>query len=172
MSTPLPPFVPLPEFVQDQFDRGLDPLDDAEVRAWLEQHPEHLLAFASLRATLCTPADLPLARSRPRWRLPLALAAGAAVLLVGGLWSWFAPPAPRSTALPRPLLAPSGCVLAVATRECVVDDTREFARAVVQGTLSRRATTTFSTAAIDRAGAPSDPRTMVRTTIHAETISP
>jgi hypothetical protein len=40
----------LPPFLQELFDRGQDPLADAAARAWLEQHPEQLPAFASLRA--------------------------------------------------------------------------------------------------------------------------
>ena len=167
MNTQLPPFV------QDQFDRGLDPLGDATVRAWLEEHSELLPAFAALRAALFAAEDLPAATALRRRRTPLAVAAGAAALLLGVLVWWLAraPAAAPATALPRPLLAPAKCVLAITTSERVADDTSTFACATVQGTLSRRAIATFSTMSLERAPA-SDPRIAVRTTIHTETISP
>jgi hypothetical protein len=163
----------LPPFVQDHFDRGLDPLCDATVRAWLEERPELLPAFAALRAALFAAEDLPADAALRHRRTPLALAAGVAALLLGGLVWWLAsaPAAAPATALPRPLLAPANCVLAITTSERVADDTSTFACAIVQGTLSRRSVATFSTMSLER-GPASDLRTAVRTTIHTETILP
>jgi len=81
-------------------DERRDPLDDADVVAFLDAHPEHLQAFAAQRADLRALAGLPVAADRggepatarraPRRRrlLPLlaatAVAAGVAFAVVFG----------------------------------------------------------------------------------------
>ncbi|MBL8732261.1 MAG: hypothetical protein JNN13_07815 [Planctomycetes bacterium] len=155
----------LPPFLQESFDRGVDPLDDEATRVWLQQHPEHLQAFAALRATLREVADLPPQMRWPRrWR-PLWFLAGAAALLVA---AWLAASSPAVTVLPRPLFAPRAAVLSITTTERIADGTRAFAFATVQGTLSHKASTTFSTCSTGR----QLPTVFLRTTVREETVRP
>lgn len=109
----------LPQELLAAFDRGGDPLDDPGLRAWLLQHPEHLAAFATLRAQLRTlsgmPADLawPVPRSkRPWWLLASGAGLSAAVLT---LWFVGFTPAPSSqgSAVPSPGFAPASAVRSV-----------------------------------------------------------
>jgi hypothetical protein len=161
----------LPPLLQELFDRGVDPLDDATARAWLEQHPEHLRAFAALRATLREVAGVPPRTAWPLRRWPFLLVAGAAAVLLGVVAWWpttATVPAPAPTVLPRPLFAPRSCVLSITTTERIADDTRAFAVATVQGTLSRQASTTFSTSPT----VPRLPTVFLRTTVLEETIRP
>lgn len=158
----------MPPFLQEPFDRGVDPLDDDATRAWLQQHPEQLQAFAALRATLREVADLPPQLRWPRWRRPLWLLAGAAALLVT---TWFVLPPPAATVLPQPLFAPRSCVVSITTTERIADDTRTFAFATVNGTLSRKASTTFSTCSPCSTGRQL-PTVFLRTTVREELVRP
>ncbi|MBZ0151929.1 MAG: hypothetical protein K8J09_10390 [Planctomycetes bacterium] len=155
----------LPPFLQESFDRGVDPLDDDATRVWLQQHPEHLHAFAALRATLREVAGLPPQRSWPgRWR-PLWFFAGAAALLVA---AWLTGSSAAATVLPRPLFAPRAAVLSITTTERIADGTRAFVFARVQGTLSQKASATFSTCSTGR----QLPTVFLRTTVREETVRP
>lgn len=91
---------PLPDFVQQAFDRGSDPLEDAEICAWLEEHPQHLEAFAALRGRLRSlhgPGPRTGSSSRrPVWLFTI----GAAAALLLSLTLWFrteAPAVPRAS---------------------------------------------------------------------------
>ena len=166
----------LPPFLQELFDRGIDPLEDAAARAWLEQHPDQLPAFASLRALLHEVREVPPAMTWRRW--PFQAAAGAAAVLVGiGAWWPIAaamrvsvppPTAPPTTVMPRPLFAARSCVRSSATTERIAERTREFAFATVQGTVSRQASTTLSTTSTER----QLPTVFLRTTLLEEVIRP
>lgn len=87
--------------VQECFDARIDPLDDDRVCAFLDAHPEHLPAFAELRACLAAVPSLdePV-MPRPRRRLPwlLFVTSAAAVLAVVSTRS-DAPPRPPSRIL-------------------------------------------------------------------------
>jgi len=166
---------PLPPFLQELFDRGVDPLDDAAACAWLEQHPEQLRAFAGLRATLRGVAHVSPQTAWPLRRgpsLPVAVAAGVLVAVLLGIVVWWpsiaAAPVPSSTVLPQPSFAPRSCVLAITTTERIADDTRAFASSTVHGTLSRHASTTLSTSPTERRL----PTVFLRTTVLEETIRP
>jgi hypothetical protein len=81
--------------LHDRLDRGEDPLDDAELVAWLETHPESLDQAVRLRADardlprLPRPTSLPHHSRRPPWLraaavgIALGSVAAATVLLVG-----------------------------------------------------------------------------------------
>jgi hypothetical protein len=86
--------------VQEHFDARRDPLDDPQVLAFLDAHPEQLPAFATLLGTL---RQLPAAaRRRVRWRAPLLLA-GAAAIAFAVVWAWRPPRtvAPEATPTSR-----------------------------------------------------------------------
>jgi len=168
----------LPPFLQELFDRGIDPLEDAAARAWLEQHPDHLQAFASLRALLHEVGEVPPVMTWPRRRWPFWVAAGAAAVLVGiavfGLYAAAVPGSgpgsgsPLSTVLPRPQFAPRAQVRSCATTESTVAGGRQFVLATEQGTLSRRASTIRSTTSTE----PQLPTVFLRTTVFETTIRP
>ncbi|MCA8952233.1 MAG: hypothetical protein KDE27_22170 [Planctomycetes bacterium] len=69
----------LPPFVQELFDRGIDPLDDPRTAEWLLANPTALDPFATLRAELSRlPQQRPAHRRRP---LPWLMAAAAGLAL-------------------------------------------------------------------------------------------
>ena len=73
----------LEHLAQDAWDRGVDPLDEASVVSWLDEHPEHIEAFAAWRASVETLPSMDAASTR-RHR-PLVAALAAATLLAGSL---------------------------------------------------------------------------------------
>lgn len=165
----------LPAFLQELFDRGVDPLDDPRARAWLEQHPEQLPAFASLRALVREVRAVPPAMTWPRRRWPLWLMTGAAgVLAAIAVWWLYASAvpgswSPPSAGLPRPLFAPRSQVRSSATsEERIVAGSRQFVFATVQGTLSQKASTTRSMTSTE----PQLPTVFLRTTVFDTTIRP
>ncbi|MBL8749390.1 MAG: hypothetical protein JNK78_09520 [Planctomycetes bacterium] len=69
--------------VDECLDERRDPLDDAEVQAYLLEHPEHLDAIAELRAclrTVGTVAAPPARRRSKRFVAPAAVVAAAAAI--------------------------------------------------------------------------------------------
>ena len=94
--------------VQSLLDARRDPLDDGDVVAALQAHPEWLERFAGLRADALVLATLPAAPvRRPRrwpWILSACFAAAAAALVVVALRL---PPRPR----------PAGRILAASLAE-------------------------------------------------------
>ena len=75
-------------------DERRDPLDDPEVVAWLDQHPEQLDAFAQQREDLRQLSSRPGPARARRWRRAAAVGglAGAAAAVVA--WTLLTPPAP------------------------------------------------------------------------------
>lgn len=78
-------------------DDRREPLDDTELVAFLDAHPEHLDDFASERADLREVASLPSTTlpstilpskilPRPKWRAPITAAAAATFALGWGIW--------------------------------------------------------------------------------------
>ena len=139
-------------------DARRDPLDDPEVVAWLESHPEDLEAFARVRAVpeLLRGAD----RARGAGRVPAArrgsrvarVAALLLVLAVPAAW-WILRPAPRPpseslTAAQPPAVARAELVCSVWTPEAS-DETRVS----LSGSLRTRRQVYPSAVATD-AGAP------------------
>lgn len=92
--------------LHELLDRGVDPLDDEELVAWLEQHPEQLALAMAMRADARDLRDTAMVATRTprrrRLRLALAtsLAALAAAAFVLAVW-----PAPETPAHPRILAA-------------------------------------------------------------------
>ncbi len=77
--------------VQSALDERRDPLADGEVRAWLLEHPDDALELGDLRAAIgaVERADNPLRASRRSRLVPMAAAAGFALLALG---AWLATP--------------------------------------------------------------------------------
>ena len=88
--------------LHELLDRGVDPLDDDELVAWLEQHPEQLPLAVALRADARDLHAAPMAaattprRRRHRFAKATAIAAVAAAALAVAMW-----PAEATTAQPR-----------------------------------------------------------------------
>ncbi len=96
---------PLPSFLNEVFDRGIDPIADPRVQAWLDAHPGSLEKFVGLWADLEGLAELSTRQSgrfsSPRRRVLLAVGAAVAlvaVLLPIAVWDFGVAPSP----LPRP----------------------------------------------------------------------
>jgi hypothetical protein len=149
----------LPKELLAAFDRGVDPLLDAELREWLLQHPEQLAAFASLRAQLHEVSQLPLATAWPaapqRPWLPIAFAAGL-LAAASVLWLWLvgmpagmfrSAPEP---ALPRPRLAPAAAVQAVLVTTVTQGPRERHERTQRHGMLARQAIESHTTAGADQ----------------------
>ena len=95
------------ERLQEHFDQRVDPLDDEQVVAFLNEHPEWLPRLAALRADVRTLAARPIGarptgalptgalptRTRRRW---FARAAGGAAAVAAVLLVWIATATPRA----------------------------------------------------------------------------
>ena len=88
--------------LHDCLDARRDPLDDAELVAYLDEHPEHLAAFAALRADLRALAVPRATRRRWPWFVAAGSAAAAAFVAVA-VAAWAREPEPACT--PRILTA-------------------------------------------------------------------
>ncbi len=97
--------------VQDALDRREDPLQDAELAAWLEQHPEELERYAAwigaLRVVAAMPVQPRVHAPRRRWPWVWVPAAAAAGLLV---WIAFSSRSrdPDDGPLPGPRIVTAG----------------------------------------------------------------
>ena len=138
---------PLPAFLHDLLDRGVDPIDDPAARTWLDQHPESLEAFAALRAGL---QHLGEARgSSPRvsrfhgLRSPSLLGIAVAVTVLAVLL-WPSTPQPVHTPLPRPDFTRTGVLRCTAVTN-IADSNSSFRTVVETGNMSRRRRTAFRT---------------------------
>lgn len=136
MTTPVPP-----ELLA-AFDRGGDPLDDPQLRAWLEDHPEHLATFASLRARVTDVGSVPVDTvwpALPAWRRPLVgLAAGG--LLAAAIWFAVARPGPVEVVpatLPGPTLAARAGIRSLVVTTHIVGSTDTFVGTQQPGRLAR-----------------------------------
>jgi len=128
--------------VQEHFDARRDPLDDPQVLAFLDAHPEQLPAFATLLGTL---RQLPAAAGRRvRWRPPLLLA-GAATIAIAVTWAW------RQPRAIEPLTPPVSRIYAAELQEI-----RPRLHAAVQFSLRQRllADTTTTLEAYERRSHP------------------
>jgi hypothetical protein len=117
-------------------DDRRDPLDDAELAAFLDAHPEHLDALAALRADLLAlgRASRTTARRR-RWSWLAAAAVAAAAAFAVAVW-------PRA---PHPPCTPCSPRILAASLEELRPRTYISADLRMQQRLLRTATTTFET---------------------------
>lgn len=173
----------LPGDLLAAFDREADPLDkdplnkdplnDAALREWLLQHPEHLAAFATLRAQCHEMAKLPVDLAwpgtrpqRPWW--PFALATG---LLAAALVLWLLPPAAfraaPEVALPRPRLAPAAAVQNVVVTIVTLGPGERHEQTHRHGTLARQTIESHTTT-----GAPQPNLTFRSTLSVAKNLTP
>ncbi|MBK8097308.1 MAG: hypothetical protein IPK26_09380 [Planctomycetes bacterium] len=163
----------LPTELLAAFDRGGDPLEDPQLRGWLEEHPEHLPAFAALRASLAGVAAVPATTvwpARPAWRrLPVLIAAG--LLLAMGLgWfvaSAFRPVAVASPTVPWPTLAAQTDVRSVVVSTHVVGVANSLVGRQQRGLLSRHSRTSHTVT-----GRPSPAVTFQSTVAFEESFAP
>lgn len=162
----------LPTELLAAFDRGGDPLDDPQLRRWLEEHPEHLPAFAALRVSLVGVAAVPATTvwpARPPWRrLPVLLAAGL-LLAMGVVWVVAfrsSPEAVRST-VPWPTLAARTGVRSVVATTHIVGVANSFVGRQQPGRLARHSLTSHTVT-----GRPSPSVTFQSTVAVEESFAP
>ena len=139
---------PLPAFLHDLLDRGVDPIDDPAARTWLDQHPESLEAFAALRARLQNLGEASSATPRASrfhgLRSPLPLLGIAVAVAALAVLLWPSTPQPVPTPLPRPDFARAGVLRCTAVTN-IADGSSSFRTVVETGNVSRRRRTAFRT---------------------------
>ena len=128
------------KLVQEHLDARRDPLNDHDVRQFLEDNPQCLPAFAELQHSLraLQPVEgVPLRRRKIPW-------AAVAVLLLAVVALWFLQPPGGDPELPLPDLAHNARVLHLDITVVVLDHETRTERRVDRGNYIRREVETIT----------------------------